>query len=103
MSGATARGAVAGGASLLAVLFLCGAQAVEPVATRELKEGPGRDVTIDRCVVCHSLEYIPANAPAMDRATWQKTIQKMKDRFGAPMTDDEAREILDYLAANYAD
>ena len=67
-----------------------------------LRDGEGRDLTVGRCVICHSVEYIPANAPAMDRATWQKTIQKMKDRYGAPITDEEARQILDYLSANYS-
>ncbi|HEV3182575.1 MAG TPA: hypothetical protein VGY90_07160 [Steroidobacteraceae bacterium] len=68
----------------------------------ELREGTGRDLTVGRCILCHSVEYIPANAPAMNRAAWQKTIQKMKDRFGAPITDEEANQILDYLAANYS-
>lgn len=68
----------------------------------ELREGTGRDLTVGLCMVCHSIEYIPANAPAMDRAAWQKTIQKMRDRFGAPITDEQAKQILDYLSANYA-
>jgi hypothetical protein len=38
----------------------------------------------------------------MNRAAWQKTIQKMRDKFGAPITDDEAKQILDYLDANYS-
>jgi hypothetical protein len=76
-----------------------GAIAVE-VTT--LRDGEGRDLTFGRCAICHSVEYIPANAPAMNRAAWQKTIQKMKDRFGAPITDEEAKQILDYLAANYS-
>lgn len=68
----------------------------------QLKDGAGRDLTFGRCVICHSIEYIPSNAPAMNRAAWQKTIQKMKDRFGAPITDEEAKEILDYLDASYS-
>ena len=68
----------------------------------ELREGPGRDLTVGLCMICHSIEYIPANAPAMNRAAWQKTIQKMKDRFGAPITDQQANAILDYLSANYS-
>ena len=68
----------------------------------ELRPGAGKDLTVGRCIICHSVEYIPSNAPAMDRAAWQKTIQKMKDKFGAPITDDEARQILDYLDANYS-
>jgi hypothetical protein len=68
----------------------------------QLKDAPGRDLTTGRCIICHSLEYIPANAPAMNRAAWQKTIQKMKDRFGAPISDEEAKTILDYLDGSYS-
>ena len=67
-----------------------------------LREGEGHDLTVGRCIICHSVEYIPANAPAMNRAAWQKTIQKMRERFGAPITDEQASTILDYLAANYS-
>jgi len=38
----------------------------------------------------------------MNRAVWQKTILKMKDRFGAPITDEEAKQILDYLDSSYS-
>jgi len=38
----------------------------------------------------------------MNRAGWQKSIQKMRERFGAPLSDEEARQILDYLDANYS-
>ena len=68
----------------------------------DLREGAGRDLTVGRCIICHSVEYIPSNAPAMNRAAWQKSIQKMKDKFGAPITDEEAKQILDYLDANYS-
>ncbi len=67
-----------------------------------LKDAPGRDLTTGRCILCHSLEYIPSNAPAMNRAAWQKSIQKMKERFGAPITDEEAKQILDYLDGSYS-
>jgi sulfite dehydrogenase (cytochrome) subunit B len=68
----------------------------------DLREGAGRDLTVGHCIICHSVEYIPSNAPAMNRAAWQKTIQKMKEKFGAPITDEEAKQILDYLDANYS-
>jgi sulfite dehydrogenase (cytochrome) subunit B len=68
-----------------------------------LKPGAGSALTSSRCIICHSLEYIPANAPAMDPAAWQKTVQKMRDRFGAPINEEEARTILSYLSANYAE
>jgi len=52
--------------------------------------------------VCHSLDYIPSNAPAMDKAGWKKTVQKMRERYGAPLTDAQADTILEYLSAAYA-
>jgi sulfite dehydrogenase (cytochrome) subunit B len=67
-----------------------------------LHEGSARELTAARCAICHSLDYIPNNAPVMDRSGWQKTIQKMRERFGAPISDPEAQQILDYLAGNYA-
>ena len=102
-----ARPAVLGGALLCAVMcsaLWAGDVGTPPAAEiTELKDAPGRDLTVGRCIICHSVEYIPANAPAMDRAAWQKTVQKMRERFGAPITDDEAKQILDYLAANYSE
>lgn len=67
-----------------------------------LKEAPGSELTQGRCAICHSLEYIPNNAPTLDRGGWQKEILKMRDKFGAPVSDAELQQILDYLAANYA-
>ena len=106
------RGAVLAGAPIGALLFgapilpaaAAAATAAAPAATEvtDLRDGPGRDVTLGRCIICHSVEYIPSNAPAMNRAAWQKTIAKMRDKFGAPITDGEAKQILDYLDANYS-
>jgi sulfite dehydrogenase (cytochrome) subunit B len=87
---------------LLTLLIAASAIASASQEGTQLKEGAGRDLTVGRCMVCHSIEYIPSNAPAMNRAAWQKTIQKMKDRFGAPITDEDAKQILDYLDANYS-
>jgi len=93
-------------ASLGSALVLLALASLATVAagaeSTELADGPGRDLTIGRCIVCHSLDYIPSNVPAMNRAGWQKSIQKMRDKFGAPITDEEAKEILDYLDAHYS-
>jgi hypothetical protein len=67
-----------------------------------LRDGAGRDLTVGLCMICHSIEYIPSNAPAMNRVGWQKSIQKMREKFGAPITDEQAKQILDYLATNYS-
>ena len=83
----------------LAALFAAAALAGEE--TVKLTEAPARDTVVSRCVTCHSLDYITMNAPVLDRPGWDKTIRKMIDRFGAPISDEEARQILDYLATVY--
>jgi cytochrome c5 len=87
----------------LALAFLLAAhaaQADEPDV--QLADGAGRDLTAASCAICHSLDYIPMNAPVMkNRAAWEKTVQKMITRFGAPIDEAGAREILDYLSRHY--
>jgi len=67
-----------------------------------LTDAPGRDVTVAGCSICHSLDYLPMNAPVMTRATWEKSIHKMVDRFGAPINAENLQVILDYLAMHYS-
>lgn len=86
----------------LAVLVAPPGAAADTEGSIHLADAPGREVTAGHCALCHSLEYIPANAPAMDRAGWQKTVQKMRQRFGAPISDEEAKVILDYLGTSYS-
>jgi len=95
------RGGLAGPVLLAALAAAC-APALADEDTIHLRDASGRDLTAGRCAVCHSLDYIPGNAPVMDRAGWQKSIQKMRDKFGAPISDAEAQQILDYLAGSYA-
>jgi sulfite dehydrogenase (cytochrome) subunit B len=94
--------AAAAGCGVLLALAASARGAQPPGELTGLKDGPGHDVTTGRCIICHSLEYIPNNAPALDRTGWQKEIQKMRERFGAPITDAEAQQILEYLATNYS-
>ena len=94
--------ALAGLLGVLALSMGSGSLAAEGEQSIQLKDGAGRDLTASRCVICHSLDYLPSNAPAMNRAVWQKTVQKMRERFGAPITDEEVKQILDYLEANYS-
>ncbi len=60
------------------------------------------ELVTGRCIVCHSVDYIEMNAPVLDRAGWEKTVRKMIDRFGAPITDGEAQQIVEYLGKHYS-
>ena len=67
----------------------------------ELKDGPGRDKVEANCASCHSLDYIQGNSPFMNRGVWDAEVTKMIKAYGAPITDADAKEIVDYLAKNY--
>jgi len=67
----------------------------------ELKDAPGRKLVESNCVACHSLDYIQMNSPFLDRKGWEGSVNKMMKVMGAPLTEDDARAIVDYLQASY--
>jgi len=58
--------------------------------------GPGRDEFVTACVVCHSPRYITMQ-PRFSRTTWLSEVHKMKDVYGAHISDEQAVKITDYL------
>ena len=66
-----------------------------------LQDAPDRELVVARCSICHSVDYVPMNAPALDRAGWQKSVRKMIDTFGAPISEDDAKRIVEYLGTHY--
>ncbi len=68
-----------------------------PVA---LKPGEARELVKSRCTACHSLDYVLMNSPFLSPEQWQASVTKMRT-FGAPLTDDEARAVVAYLASSY--
>jgi sulfite dehydrogenase (cytochrome) subunit B len=58
--------------------------------------GAGREEFVTACVVCHSPRYITMQ-PQFPRATWLSEVQKMKDTYGAHISDEQAVKIADYL------
>jgi hypothetical protein len=83
------------------VLALCAGFALAGEESIQLQDAPGRELVVARCSVCHSVDYVQMNAPVMDRAGWQKSVRKMIDQFGAPIGDDDANRIIEYLATHY--
>jgi cytochrome c5 len=67
----------------------------------KLQDAPDRDLVVARCSVCHSVDYVQMNAPVFDRAGWEKSVRKMIDTFGAPISADDAKRIVEYLGNNY--
>ena len=67
----------------------------------KLRDGVGRDLVTANCVMCHSLDYIQMNSPFLDRKGWETSVNKMIKVMGAPIAENDAKAIIDYLTANY--
>lgn len=71
------------------------------VSEEEAAPGEGRELFIARCTSCHSVDYVSMHARFGTRALWEMEVAKMRNVFKAPLSDDEARRIVDYLARAY--
>ena len=60
--------------------------------------GPGRDEFVTACVVCHSPRYITMQ-PRFSRTAWMGEVSKMKDVYGAHISDEQALKITDYVVS----
>lgn len=60
--------------------------------------GEGRKQFMTSCTVCHSLRYVTMQ-PDFPKATWVKTVDKMRKTYGAHITDEEADQIVEYLVS----
>jgi len=58
--------------------------------------GPGHDEFVSACVVCHSPRYITMQ-PQFSRTTWLGEVNKMKDVYGAHISDEQVQRITAYL------
>ena len=68
------------------------------VSEEEAAPGEGRELFIARCTSCHSVDYVSMHARFGTRGLWEMEVAKMRNAFKAPLSDDEARRIVDYLA-----
>src|SRR5713101_7002376 len=60
--------------------------------------GPGREEFVTACVVCHSPRYITMQ-PRFSRTTWLGEVNKMKDVYGAHISDEQVLRITEYLVS----
>jgi hypothetical protein len=69
-----------------------------PQMEPNLPPGPGREAVTAACVVCHSTRYITMQ-PTFTRAAWVAEVEKMRKVFGAPVTNEQAAQVVDYLVS----
>jgi hypothetical protein len=62
----------------------------------EMSPGPNLAAFQQHCLLCHSARYVTTQ-PRFSQTVWEKEVKKMVDVYGAPITPDEQKEIVEYL------
>src|SRR5262249_396790 len=71
-----------------------------PPEIAAFKQDPGAEIANGQCLICHSVEYVTTQPP-MPRPFWKASVQKMQQKYGAPITDAQVDALVDYLTRNY--
>ena len=71
-----------------------------PLYTPELAQGEGREIIQIFCRFCHSTTYITMQ-PSLPAATWESVVNKMINIYGAPISEDSEKQIVNYLRTYY--
>jgi cytochrome c5 len=66
-------------------------------APLELPAGTGSEVIASNCTACHSADHT-LNQPSLSREEWHTVVDKMITAYRAPITPEDAKVIVDYLA-----
>lgn len=91
-------------AAAAAVFLSCSVIAIAPLSAQEaeaprtLINGKGVELATARCVICHDAQHI--TRAKLSREEWEFNVRNMIER-GAPITPEEIRPIVDYLATYY--
>jgi len=74
-----------------------------PDETADFKPGPqpGFDAAQNNCKACHSTDYINYQPSKRGTAFWNAEVQKMIKVYKAPIDEQDAKAIAEYLAATY--
>ncbi len=83
-------------ALILATVFLgAGVAFAEAQKAADLPDDPAKALFEAKCSICH-----PLSRPLgehQDRAEWTEDVTRMQKVNGCPVTDEEAKAIIDYL------
>ena len=69
-----------------------------PTSDTMFPAGPGSDAINNNCLACHSADHV-LNQPSLSREAWQEVVNKMITAYKAPVSPEDAKAIVEYLAS----
>lgn len=90
-------------ASLASAAVAAPVRFTAPPETAKLAPGPNLEIAQAHCGICHSVDYITTQPRSFadPRAVWTAEVAKMRKAYGAPLSDEDAAKVVDYLVAAY--
>jgi mono/diheme cytochrome c family protein len=89
-------------AALLAFPAAAAGLSIElPPETAAFRPAAGVEIANTQCLICHSADYVLTQPPTTTRAQWKAIVEKMRQRFGAPLAAEQVDALADYLAKTY--
>lgn len=67
----------------------------------ELKKGEGRDLVQNNCLTCHTTSPIITH-DGFTPEVWESEVHKMRETYGAQISDEDAAGIVTYLSTYYS-
>jgi cytochrome c551/c552 len=64
------------------------------------KQDVGAEIANAQCLICHSVEYVTIQPP-LPKSFWKGSIQKMQQKYGATIPEEQVEPLADYLTRNY--
>ena len=71
----------------------------DALSSDEAGKMDGQKLFESKCSLCHTIER--PRSKNKTKAGWETTVMRMKNTNGAPLTDEEARAIIDYLSGKH--
>ena len=69
-----------------------------PFGDAAFPDGKGAQALNDNCLACHSVDHV-MNQPPLSREGWEEVVKKMVRAYKAPISQEDQKRIVDYLAA----
>lgn len=70
-------------------------------ASDEGEKGKAEQLFESKCSLCHSINR--PKSKKKSKEGWESTVMRMKNQNGCPITDEEAKMIIDYLAEEHGE
>ena len=83
---------------------IIGAMFVLGFCQHALASSQGEKINVEqlfekKCSICHSIDRPKSKKKSKEK--WEATVMRMKNNNGCPITDEETKMIIDYLAEEY--